>query len=167
MGRRLPGLAAAKLGRACRRRIHRLDPPGPGRGGRPRLRRRLADLPRPPAPRQTIHPGPQNDTRLALLDFLTSVRAEKPLPPPITLAEAKNATLTGLLVRKAVDERRECDDGRDSLLRPPRFEIGTLRLSEVSTRRPTMATVVEPRLQDKAVQASLPPLENGDRLTRA
>ena len=57
-------------------------------------------------PRQTIHPGPQNDTRLALLDFLTSVRAEKPLPPPITLAEAKNATLTGLLVRKAVDERR-------------------------------------------------------------
>ncbi|MGZ3355313.1 MAG: Gfo/Idh/MocA family protein, partial [Isosphaeraceae bacterium] len=56
-------------------------------------------------PRQTIHPGPQNDTRLALLDFLTSVRAEKPLPPPITLAEAKNATLTGLLVRKAVDER--------------------------------------------------------------
>lgn len=57
-------------------------------------------------PRQTIHPGPQNDTRLALLDFLTSVRAESPLPPPITLAEARNATLTGLLVRKAVDERR-------------------------------------------------------------
>ncbi len=57
-------------------------------------------------PRQTIHPGPQNDTRLALLDFLTSVRAEKPLPPPITLAEARSATLTGLLVRKAVDERR-------------------------------------------------------------
>lgn len=56
-------------------------------------------------PRQTIHPGPQNDTRLALLDFLTSVRAEKPLPPPITLAEARSATLTGLLVRKAVDER--------------------------------------------------------------
>ncbi len=30
-----------------------------------------------------------------------------------------------------------------------------------------MATVAEPRPQDKAVQASLPPLENGDRLTRA
>ncbi len=30
-----------------------------------------------------------------------------------------------------------------------------------------MATVAEPRLQDKTVQASLPPLENGDRLTRA
>jgi predicted dehydrogenase len=57
-------------------------------------------------PKQTIHPGPQNDTRLALLDFLTSVRADKPLPPPITLAEARSATLTGLLVRKAVDERR-------------------------------------------------------------
>ncbi len=57
-------------------------------------------------PRQTIHPGPQNDTRLALLDFLSSIRAEKPLPPPLTLDEARNATLTGLLVRKAVDERR-------------------------------------------------------------
>ena len=57
-------------------------------------------------PRQTIHPGPQNDTRMALLAFLTSIRAEKPLPPPITLAEARAATLTGLLVRKAVDERR-------------------------------------------------------------
>ncbi len=30
-----------------------------------------------------------------------------------------------------------------------------------------MASVAEPKLQDKAVQASLPPLENGDRLTRA
>ena len=29
-----------------------------------------------------------------------------------------------------------------------------------------MATVAQPRLQEKAVQASLPPLENGDRLTR-
>ena len=57
-------------------------------------------------PRQAIRPGPQNDTRQALLDFLTSVRAEKPLPPPITLAEARNATLTGLLVPRAVDERR-------------------------------------------------------------
>jgi len=30
-----------------------------------------------------------------------------------------------------------------------------------------MATVAKPRPQDKAIQASLPPLENGDRLTRA
>jgi predicted dehydrogenase len=57
-------------------------------------------------PRQTLHPGPQNDTRAALLNFLSSVRADKPLAPPISLAEATNATLTGLLVRKAVDERR-------------------------------------------------------------
>jgi predicted dehydrogenase len=57
-------------------------------------------------PRQSIYPGPQNDTRLALLAFLTSIRAEKPLPPPVTLEEARDATLTGLLVRKAVDERR-------------------------------------------------------------
>jgi predicted dehydrogenase len=57
-------------------------------------------------PRQTIHPGPQNDTRLALLAFLTSIRATSPLPPPISLEEARAATLTGLLVRKAVDERR-------------------------------------------------------------
>jgi myo-inositol 2-dehydrogenase / D-chiro-inositol 1-dehydrogenase len=57
-------------------------------------------------PRQLIHPGPQNDTRLALSAFLASVRAEQPLPPPITLAEARGATLMGLLVRKAVDERR-------------------------------------------------------------
>jgi predicted dehydrogenase len=56
--------------------------------------------------RQSIHPGPQNDTRMSLLAFLTSIRADKPLSPPITLAEARAATLTGLLVRKAVDERR-------------------------------------------------------------
>ncbi len=30
-----------------------------------------------------------------------------------------------------------------------------------------MATVAEPKIQDKPVQPSLPPLENGDRLTRA
>jgi predicted dehydrogenase len=57
-------------------------------------------------PRQSVHPGPQNDTRLALLAFLTSIRAKSPLPPPISLQEARAATLTGLMVRKAVDERR-------------------------------------------------------------
>jgi predicted dehydrogenase len=68
-------------------------------------------------PRQSIHPGPQNDTRMALLEFLTSIRAESPLPPPISLAEARNATLTGLLVRKAVDERRlvSMEEIRDDL----------------------------------------------------
>ena len=57
-------------------------------------------------PRQTIHPGPQPDTRLALDHFLGAIRSEKPIPPPITLVEARDATAVGLLVRKAVDERR-------------------------------------------------------------
>jgi myo-inositol 2-dehydrogenase / D-chiro-inositol 1-dehydrogenase len=57
-------------------------------------------------PRQTIQGGPQADSRLALEAFLTSVRAESPSPPPITLADARAATLIGLLARKAVDERR-------------------------------------------------------------
>jgi predicted dehydrogenase len=56
--------------------------------------------------RQSIHPGPQPDTRLALESFLAAVRAGEPVEPPITLAEARAATLVGLLVRKAVDERR-------------------------------------------------------------
>lgn len=57
-------------------------------------------------PRQAIHPGPQPDTRLALRAFLDAVRADRPGPPPLTLAEARDATAVGLLVRKAVDERR-------------------------------------------------------------
>ena len=57
-------------------------------------------------PRQTLHPGNQADTRLALAAFLDALRAGQPVPPPLTLAEARDATLTGLLVRKAVDERR-------------------------------------------------------------
>jgi myo-inositol 2-dehydrogenase / D-chiro-inositol 1-dehydrogenase len=57
-------------------------------------------------PRQTLHPGNHADTRLALSAFLDAVRAGQPVPPPLTLAEARDATLTGLLVRKAVDERR-------------------------------------------------------------
>lgn len=57
-------------------------------------------------PRQTLHPGHQPDTRLAVQAFLDAVRADEPPPPPLSLAEARDATLTGLLVRKAVDERR-------------------------------------------------------------
>jgi predicted dehydrogenase len=57
-------------------------------------------------PRQTIHGGPQADSRLALESFLAAVRAETPPPPPIPLADARAATLMGLLARKAVDERR-------------------------------------------------------------
>jgi predicted dehydrogenase len=57
-------------------------------------------------PRQTLHPGTQPDTRLTLQVFLDAVRAPGSVPPPMTLGEARDATLTGLLVRKAVDERR-------------------------------------------------------------
>ena len=58
-------------------------------------------------PRQSIHPGAQADTKAALQAFLHAMRYEDArLHPPISLAEARDATLTGLLVRKAVDERR-------------------------------------------------------------
>jgi predicted dehydrogenase len=57
-------------------------------------------------PRQTIHAGPQADTRIALETFLNAVRSETPLPPPLTLDDARAATLIGLMTRKAVDERR-------------------------------------------------------------
>jgi len=57
-------------------------------------------------PRRSIQPGPQHDSRMALEAFLASVRAAAPIPPPITLADARAATRIGLLARKAVDERR-------------------------------------------------------------
>jgi myo-inositol 2-dehydrogenase / D-chiro-inositol 1-dehydrogenase len=57
-------------------------------------------------PRQVVHPGVQPDTRLALQAFLASVRSGGEVPPPLSLEEARDATLTGLLVRKAVDEHR-------------------------------------------------------------
>ena len=57
-------------------------------------------------PRQTIQPGPQADTRMALEAFLASIRSDSPMAPPMSLAEARAATQIGLLVRKAVDEQR-------------------------------------------------------------
>ena len=57
-------------------------------------------------PRQTIQPGPQADTRMALEAFLAAVRSEAPVAPPISLVDARAATEIGLLVRKAVDEQR-------------------------------------------------------------
>jgi myo-inositol 2-dehydrogenase / D-chiro-inositol 1-dehydrogenase len=59
-------------------------------------------------PRQVIHPGVQADTKAALQAFLGAVRSAEggDTAAPIRLAEAREATLTGLLVRKAVDERR-------------------------------------------------------------
>ena len=56
--------------------------------------------------RQMIQPGPQADSRMALEAFLTSIRSDKALIPPISLADARAATEIGLLVRKAVDLER-------------------------------------------------------------
>ena len=57
-------------------------------------------------PRRTIHPGVAADTPLALDAFLAAVRSPVPVAPPVSLAEARDATRVGLLVRRAVDERR-------------------------------------------------------------
>lgn len=56
--------------------------------------------------RRTIEPGTRNDTRLAMEEFVAAVRSEAPPAPPVTLHEARDATIAGLLVRKAVDEGR-------------------------------------------------------------
>lgn len=56
--------------------------------------------------RAALHPGNQPDTRFALAAFLEAIRNGGELPPPVTLAEAREATLTGLMVRAAVDQRR-------------------------------------------------------------
>ena len=57
-------------------------------------------------PRLPLHPGVQADTEAALVAFLAAVRSPEPVPPPVSLAEARAATFTGLLVRAAVDGRR-------------------------------------------------------------
>ncbi|MGO9463955.1 MAG: Gfo/Idh/MocA family protein [Isosphaeraceae bacterium] len=57
-------------------------------------------------PRRSIQPGALPDTRLALAAFLAAIRSEPPAAPPVTLAEARSATLIGLLARTAVDEHR-------------------------------------------------------------
>ena len=56
--------------------------------------------------RQTIQPGPQPDTRLALEAFIRAIRTDGPDSPPVTLTAARTATGVGLLARQAVDERR-------------------------------------------------------------
>ncbi|WP_337174861.1 Gfo/Idh/MocA family oxidoreductase [Paludisphaera sp.] len=57
-------------------------------------------------PRRVVEPGQRNDTRLAVEAFIAATLAEAPPAPPVTLLEARDATLAGLLVRKAVDEAR-------------------------------------------------------------
>jgi predicted dehydrogenase len=63
------------------------------------------------SPGRTVAPGPQPDTRFALEAFLNSVRSSSPLPAPLSLADARAATRVGLLVRKAVEERRTVEIG--------------------------------------------------------
>ena len=56
--------------------------------------------------RVNLHPGPQPDTRFALEAFVRACRTPGLDTPPLTLVEARTATAVGLLVRRAVDERR-------------------------------------------------------------
>jgi predicted dehydrogenase len=58
------------------------------------------------APRQSIHPGAQPDTARSLQAFVDAARSPEPPAPPVTLDEAREATVTGLMVRLAVDEGR-------------------------------------------------------------
>ena len=65
-------------------------------------------------PRKVLHPGNLADTRDAVAAFLASVRLEAPPSPPISLREAREAVVTGLMVRLAVDEGR--DVSRDEVI---------------------------------------------------
>lgn len=60
-------------------------------------------------PRLPLHPGAQPDTSRALGAFVEALRSPEPAPPPVGLAEAREATITGLMVRLAVDEGRVVD----------------------------------------------------------
>jgi len=57
-------------------------------------------------PRTSLHPGSLPDTRLAIAAFLGAVRSGGTSAPPVSLMDARDATLTALLVRRAVDEAR-------------------------------------------------------------
>jgi myo-inositol 2-dehydrogenase / D-chiro-inositol 1-dehydrogenase len=58
-------------------------------------------------PRLTLHPGNLNDTGAALAAFVDAVRrGDGATLPPISLLEAREAVITGLMVRQAVDENR-------------------------------------------------------------
>ena len=57
-------------------------------------------------PRQALHPGNLGDTGLAIANFLDAIRADRPSHAPISLAEAREAVVTGLMVRRSVDAGR-------------------------------------------------------------
>ena len=56
--------------------------------------------------RMSFSPGTINDTALALERFVSDVRGANPGAAPSDLAEAREAVITGLMVRSAVDLRR-------------------------------------------------------------
>ncbi len=56
--------------------------------------------------RLTFSPGPINDTSLALERFVADVRHPNPESSTSNLANAREAVITGLMVRSAVDSRR-------------------------------------------------------------
>jgi predicted dehydrogenase len=69
--------------------------------------------------RRTLGVGQGPDAATGLPEFVAAVRAGTPITPPLTLIEAREATRIGLLVRRAVDERRvvemsEIDPGERS-----------------------------------------------------
>ncbi len=57
-------------------------------------------------PRQVVQPGNHADTALSIAAFMNAVRSKEPVEVPVSLAMARAATVTGLMVRKAVDENR-------------------------------------------------------------
>lgn len=58
-------------------------------------------------PRSAFGPGVFPDTRLALATFAEAIRhGSESITPPLPLEAARMATLTGLLVRQAIDEAR-------------------------------------------------------------
>ena len=76
-------------------------------------------------PRRAIRPGVHPDTRIALAAFLDAARTEVPATPPISLAEARAATLVGLLVRAAVDLGRSVSAAE--------IESGAVAASSIAT----------------------------------
>jgi myo-inositol 2-dehydrogenase/D-chiro-inositol 1-dehydrogenase len=57
-------------------------------------------------PRQVVQPGVHPDTSRSIQAFVDAIRSPEPLEAPVSLRDAKAATVTGLMVRLAVDENR-------------------------------------------------------------
>ncbi|MDX2037085.1 MAG: Gfo/Idh/MocA family oxidoreductase [Isosphaeraceae bacterium] len=87
--------------------------------------------------RRSILPGIQPDTQPALEAFFAACRAPEPPPPPITLAEAREATRIGLLVRAAIDHDGATVDDR-AIVESASDPAGrAARLDRSETSKPT------------------------------